>query len=51
MTFEEFLQKLDGETPGAVRVSLGVASNFQDVYRFLQFAPRFLDRAATAEAR
>ena len=51
MTFEEFLQKMDGETPGAVRVSLGVASNFQDVYRFLQFTRRFLDRAATAEAR
>ena len=34
MTFEEFLQKMDGETPGAVRVSLGVASNFQDVHRW-----------------
>jgi len=42
---------MDGETPGAVRVSLGVASNFRDVYRFVQFARCFLDRAATAEAR
>ena len=39
------------ETPGAVRVSLGVASNFQDVYRFLQFTRRFLDRVAAAKAR
>jgi selenocysteine lyase/cysteine desulfurase len=28
---------------GVVRVSLGVASNFADVYRFLEFARTFLD--------
>jgi selenocysteine lyase/cysteine desulfurase len=28
---------------GVVRISLGVASNFADVYRFLQFAQTFLD--------
>ena len=44
MTFEEFLTVLGGHAPGAVRVSLGVASNFSDVYRFAQFARGFLDR-------
>jgi len=42
ITFEEFLQKMEGKIPGAIRVSLGVASNFQDVYRFAQFVSQFL---------
>ena len=43
MTFEEFLAVMDGKAPGAVRVSLGVASTFHDVYRFAQFARTFLN--------
>jgi molybdenum cofactor sulfurtransferase len=43
LTFEEFLQRLKGEMPGAVRVSLGITSNFPDVFRFLRFARRFLN--------
>jgi molybdenum cofactor sulfurtransferase len=31
---------------GAVRVSVGVASNFRDVYRFTSFLRRFVDRSA-----
>ena len=41
MTLPRFLQIIthrDGKSAGAVRVSLGVASNFADVHRFLQFA-------------
>ena len=31
---------------GAVRVSVGVASDFRDVYRFTSFMQRFVDRSA-----
>jgi phosphoserine aminotransferase len=31
---------------GGVRVSMGVASDFADVYRFIRFAETFLDRTA-----
>jgi selenocysteine lyase/cysteine desulfurase len=51
MTFDEFLQKMGGKIPGAVRISLGVASNFRDVYRFAQFASQFLRDEAAPEAR
>jgi molybdenum cofactor sulfurtransferase len=44
MTFEQFLMVMDGRATGAVRVSLGIASNFADVYRFMAFAETFLDR-------
>jgi len=32
---------VDGKSTGAVRVSLGLASNFRDVYRFVRFAEKF----------
>ncbi len=48
MTFEQFLLVMDGRATGAVRVSLGVASNFTDVYRFMAFAETYLDRRASA---
>jgi molybdenum cofactor sulfurtransferase len=46
MTFEQFILVMDGKSPGAVRVSLGLASNFADVYRFMQFAETFVDKLA-----
>jgi molybdenum cofactor sulfurtransferase len=46
MTVAQFLRALDGKNPGAVRVSLGLASNFADVYAFVQFACGYLDRAS-----
>jgi selenocysteine lyase/cysteine desulfurase len=46
MTFEEFITVMDGKAAGAVRVSLGIASNFTDVYRFAQFARSLLDQPA-----
>ncbi|HUS16167.1 MAG TPA: aminotransferase class V-fold PLP-dependent enzyme [Chloroflexia bacterium] len=42
MTFEQFIVIMDGRAVGAVRVSLGLASNFADAYRFLQFARTFI---------
>ena len=46
MTFEQFILVMDGRASGAVRVSLGLASNFADVYRFMQFAETFVDKLA-----
>ena len=47
MTFDEFLSVLeqqDGKSAGAVRVSLGMATNFADVFRFSEFVRSLLDR-------
>ena len=38
MTYEEFRTCIDDKGTGAVRVSLGIASNFADVEAFLRFA-------------
>jgi selenocysteine lyase/cysteine desulfurase len=46
MTFEEFITVMDGKAAGAVRVSLGIASNFEDAARFVAFAGTLLDRTA-----
>jgi selenocysteine lyase/cysteine desulfurase len=49
MTFEAFIAVMSGrvkDAVGAVRVSVGLATNFADVYRFLCFAEGFLDRRA-----
>ncbi|MFQ5612995.1 MAG: aminotransferase class V-fold PLP-dependent enzyme [Anaerolineae bacterium] len=49
MSFEQFLtaiQDKDGKSAGALRVSVGLASNFADVYRFMGFARGFLDQSA-----
>jgi selenocysteine lyase/cysteine desulfurase len=46
LTFEQFLRAIDGKTTGALRASIGLASNFADVYRYVQFAETFIDRPA-----
>jgi molybdenum cofactor sulfurtransferase len=43
VTYEQFLAALGMPTGGAVRVSLGLVSNFSDVYRFMQFTRTLLD--------
>lgn len=40
-----------GQEVGAIRVSLGIATNFADVYRFVQFIEEFRDRDAAASSR
>ena len=50
MTFEQFLtvlERIGGKSAGAVRISLGLASNFEDVYRVVEFARGLLDRKAS----
>ena len=47
MTMPRFLQIIThrgGKSAGAIRVSLGVATNFADVYRFLEFAASLRDQ-------
>jgi len=44
MTFEQFLHVIDGKTTGALRASLGLATTFADVYKYVQFAETFIDR-------
>ena len=43
MTYDDFRLCIDGKSTGAVRVSAGIVSNFDDVYGFAQFARRFLN--------
>ena len=46
MELYEKLQEIGGKTASTIRVSLGVVSNFSDVYRFMRFAERFQDKRA-----
>jgi selenocysteine lyase/cysteine desulfurase len=48
MSFEQFLQVIDGKTTGALRASIGLVSTFADVYTYVQFAKTFVDRPALA---
>jgi molybdenum cofactor sulfurtransferase len=43
LTFEQFLHVIDGKTTGALRASIGLATNFADVYKYVQFAESFID--------
>ncbi len=49
LALEEFHRCIDDKSTGAVRVSLGLVSSFDDVYRFVEFVRGFVDRTA-AEA-
>jgi selenocysteine lyase/cysteine desulfurase len=44
--FLQMMQHRGGKSAGAIRVSLGIASNFSDVERFVQFAARFRDQTS-----
>ncbi len=47
VTLDDFRRCIDAKSTGAVRVSVGLATTFADVYRFVQFARGFLDRRAS----
>jgi molybdenum cofactor sulfurtransferase len=47
ITWDQFLANLGMQSGGAVRVSLGLATNFADVYHFMHFAETFLDNIPT----
>ena len=42
----EVINKAQGVDVSAVRISVGLASNFSDIYRFTQFAASFRDQSA-----
>jgi selenocysteine lyase/cysteine desulfurase len=46
--FLQFITHRGGKSAGAIRVSLGIASNFADVDRFLQFAAGLRDQTRLA---
>jgi selenocysteine lyase/cysteine desulfurase len=46
LTLDDFRMCIDGKGTGAVRVSTGVATNFDDVYRFVELARSLLDEGA-----
>lgn len=49
MSFEHFFDwasRVHGRSPSTIRISLGIASNFADVYRFMGFLESLLDRSA-----
>jgi selenocysteine lyase/cysteine desulfurase len=43
MILDDYRERIGMPTGGAVRVSLGLATNFADVYRFMRFATEFRD--------
>ncbi len=43
MTYDDFRRCVNDKSTGAVRVSVGLASNFADVHAFLEFARGLLD--------
>jgi selenocysteine lyase/cysteine desulfurase len=45
LTIDDLRVCVDGKSTGAVRVSVGLASNFADVYRFAEFARSMVDSA------
>ncbi len=42
--FVQFIQHRGNKSAGAIRISVGLASNFADVYRFMQFAASFCNK-------
>jgi selenocysteine lyase/cysteine desulfurase len=43
LTLDDFRLCIDGKSSGAVRISVGLVTNFSDVYRFMQFAESLVD--------
>ncbi|NJN94104.1 MAG: aminotransferase class V-fold PLP-dependent enzyme [Anaerolineales bacterium] len=43
LAIDEFRRCIDAKSSGAVRISVGLASTFADVYRFIQFARSLVD--------
>ena len=43
---QRVIEDATGKVPNTIRVSLGLASNFADVYRFMAFVAAYRDRRA-----
>jgi hypothetical protein len=44
MEYNDFRRCIDDKSNGAVRISVGLVSNFSDVSRFYNFAAGFVDK-------
>jgi molybdenum cofactor sulfurtransferase len=44
MEYEDFRHCIDDKSNGAVRISVGLVSNFHDVQQFMEFAREFVDK-------
>jgi len=44
LTLDEFRRCIDDKSTGAVRISVGLATTFRDVYHFVEFARSFVDK-------
>jgi selenocysteine lyase/cysteine desulfurase len=47
MSFNDFFdwaRREHGRNPSTIRISVGIASNFADVYRFMNFLTSFIDK-------
>lgn len=51
LSLDDFRICIDGKNSGAVRISVGLVTNFNDVQAFLSFARRMLDRTASLADR
>jgi hypothetical protein len=49
MTLDDYVRALGLPSGGAVRASLGLASDFSDVHRFNAFAREFVDLPAVPD--
>jgi selenocysteine lyase/cysteine desulfurase len=50
MQCQRIIEDATGKVPNTIRVSLGLASTFSDVYRFMAFAAAYRDRVAAPGA-
>jgi molybdenum cofactor sulfurtransferase len=46
MEYEDFRRCINDKSTGAVRISVGLVSNFEDVYHFINFIQMFVDKKA-----
>jgi molybdenum cofactor sulfurtransferase len=47
MEYEDFRRCINDKSTGAVRISVGLVSNFEDVYHFIDFIKMFVDKKST----
>jgi molybdenum cofactor sulfurtransferase len=47
ITFDQFKQQIAGKTTGALRLSIGLATNFTDIATYLEYAKTFVDCAVS----
>jgi selenocysteine lyase/cysteine desulfurase len=48
LSLDEFRVCMDGKSSGAVRISVGIASNFTDVFHFMEFARKLVGESRKA---